>query len=99
MKKTFLALALVNCSLTAIGANGIYSQQGKHAVKVLTDQKYHDIQILYTQGLRCEGVFDQNRTGFRAISPDNHIVTGFVCNDKVYLKTQSETENPMCSEA
>lgn len=94
-----LAIGLVGCALTAFGANGIYSAQGKHAVKVLTDQKYHDVQILYTQGLRCEGVFDQNRTGFRAISADHHIVTGFVCNDKVYLKTQSETENPICDNA
>lgn len=93
MKKTLKLLTLALIPVAALASNGIYSTQGRHAAQVLTEQHYHDVQILYTQGLRCAGEFDQNRTGFRAISPDNHIVTGFVCNDKVYLKTQSETEN------
>ena len=92
MKKTLKLLALTMLPVAALAANGVYSDAGRHAVKVLTSKQYHDVQILYTQGLRCEGVFDQNRTGFRAISADNHIVTGFVCNGKVFVKTESETE-------
>ena len=92
MKKTLKLLALTLIPVAAVAANGVYSDAGRHAVTVLTTQQYHDVQILYTQGLRCEGEFDQNRTGFRAISPDSHMVTGFVCNDKIYIKTKSETE-------
>lgn len=93
MKKATLFLAALAVSTSALAVNGVYWPQEKAGQKILLENKYHDIQILYIQPIRCaDGVYDKNSVGFRAISPQNHIVKGVVCGGKVYPKVTTVTE-------
>ena len=96
MKKwVFLSLSLITLSALASDKviNGVYWPAEKIGRDVLLKHGYHDIQILYMQPSHCaDGKFDQNSTGFRAISKNGHVVTGVVCGNCVIEKTTTETE-------
>lgn len=98
MKKAIMFTALLAVTSISLAqeidkvVNGVYWAQEKAGRQVLLDNKYHDIQILNIQPRHCDGKLDPNSVGFRAISPDNHIVTGTVCGGKVIPKMATATE-------
>lgn len=96
--KKWLFLSLLTFSVPALASdknvvNGVYWPAEKIGRDVLLKNGYHDIQILYMQPLFCSGgKFDRNSTGFRAISKNDHVITGVVCGDSVIEKMTTETE-------
>lgn len=98
MKNVILGTALSLLSLTAIAkdeqwVNGVYWPQEKLAVPQIMNAGYHDIQILYIQPIRCQdGVYDRDSVGFRAISKQDHVVTGVLCDGHIVEKITTVTE-------
>lgn len=86
----FLATSLISISALAskpeVNLGYAWTNEGKVVVNKLKDAGYHDVIVLYNQPLRCDGEFDRNSGGFRAISPESHIVEGVVCGDGIYIK-------------
>lgn len=97
MKNVLVGTALSLLSFTALAdeqwVNGVYWPQEKLAVPQILKAGYHDIQILYIQPIRCQdGIYDLNSVGFRAISKQDHIVTGILCNGQIAEKVTTVTE-------
>jgi hypothetical protein len=95
MKKAiiFLSFLVFSGAACANNVNGVWTPAGLASVETAQKFGYHDIQILSEDGRKCpDGVINFSHVDFRAISADNHIVTGYTCNGKVYLLTQSKTE-------
>src|SRR6267378_7982782 len=85
MRKLLLGLTFCTMPVLASSVNRVYWPQEKLGRDLLLKNGYHDIHILYIQPLRCpNNVYDQDRVGFRAISKENHIIEGTVCDGNVY---------------
>lgn len=73
--------------------NGVYWPAERVGQQVLMKNKYHDIQITSMQARRCpSGGWDENATNFRAISSQDHMVSGYTCGGNVYPTLTTVTE-------
>lgn len=98
MRVKFVGLSIFMASLLAASAanaityeNGYgWTKAGKKTISELHQHGYHDVEVLYTQPMRCKsGKYDYSSSGFRAISDKNHIVTGVLCDVVVTIKTST----------
>lgn len=97
MKKAYCLLGMLVC-LSANAkdegvVNGVYWPQEKIGIATVLKAGYHDARSLYIQPRKCpSGKYDTNSIGFRAISKEDHIVTGYVCDGTVYPTLTTVTE-------
>jgi hypothetical protein len=104
MKKLMIVAAMTASIMGVIQhaeAAQPYTAAQKNAINVLLKNGYHDAYITGQGPKQCSAKkddFDWEMQVFGAVSKEGHYVTGIVCNNKVYLKTITQT-NPPVSDA
>lgn len=92
MKKLLITSCLAAVLATGIAQAGMvpYTKSQKDALTLLQTNGYHDVTIQGQTPSKCsvaKNDFDWEMQLFQAVSKDGHIITGFVCNGNIYLRT------------
>jgi len=95
--KTLIAASVLFCSVSFAASapvyNGVYWPAERVGQQVLLANNYHDIQVTAMQPRHCDdGKYDPNSVLFRAISSENHVVSGYTCGNSVYPTLTTVTE-------
>lgn len=85
-----LSAASLCCASYASNTQDLNTSQ-KRVFRLLHSAGYHDAQILFESVKTCGNhVRDFNSAYFRSISPNDHIVEGFVCDQEISIKRMSQ---------